>query len=54
LICPCPVDNPPTGPNGECRGAAVFHIASGRLDDTDLFRRRLRLLQPVPVEPDLR
>ena len=36
LICPCPVDNPPTGPNGECRGSAVFHITSGRLDDTDL------------------
>jgi hypothetical protein len=36
LICPCPVDGPPTGPNGECRGVAVFHIASGKLDDTDL------------------
>ncbi len=36
LLCPCPVDNPPTGPNGECRGVAVFHIGSGRLDDTDL------------------
>ena len=36
LICPCAVDGPPTGQNGECRGAAVFHIASGRLDDTDL------------------
>jgi hypothetical protein len=36
LICPCPVDGPPTGPNGECRGVAVFQIASGNLDDTDL------------------
>lgn len=36
LICPCPVDGVPTGPNGECRGLNVFHIASGRLDDTDL------------------
>ena len=36
LVCPCPVDAPPTGPNGECRGVAVFHIASGKLDDTDL------------------
>src|SRR4029453_4815746 len=35
LICPCPVDAPPTGPNGECRGTAVFHISSGKLDDTD-------------------
>ena len=36
LICPCPVDGPPTGPNGECRGVAVFQIAKGKLDDTDL------------------
>ena len=36
LICPCPVDSPPTGPDGECRGSAVFHIASGKSDDTDL------------------
>jgi hypothetical protein len=36
LICPCPVDGMPTGPNGECRGVAVFNIASGKLDDTDL------------------
>ncbi|WP_157372486.1 DUF1326 domain-containing protein, partial [Arthrobacter sp. Soil736] len=26
LVCPCPVDGPPTGPNGECRGVVVFHI----------------------------
>lgn len=36
LVCPCPVDGPPTGPNGECRGVVVFHIARGKLDDTDL------------------
>lgn len=36
LICPCPVDGPPTGPDGECRGVNVFQIASGKLDDTDL------------------
>lgn len=36
LICPCPVDGPPTSPDGECRGVAVFHIADGNLDDTDL------------------
>jgi hypothetical protein len=36
LICPCPTDNPPTGPNDECRGVAVFHVRAGRLDDTDL------------------
>jgi hypothetical protein len=36
LVCPCPVDNPPTGPDGQCRGVAVFHIRNGELDDTDL------------------
>lgn len=36
LICPCPVDGPPTGRDGECRGVNVFRIASGKLDDTDL------------------
>jgi hypothetical protein len=36
LICPCPVDAPPTGPDGQCRGLAVFHIREGNLDATDL------------------
>jgi hypothetical protein len=36
LICPCPVDALPTGPDGTCRGLAVFQIREGNLDDTDL------------------
>jgi hypothetical protein len=36
LICPCPVDGPPTSPDGQCRGIGLFHIAEGNLDDTDL------------------
>ena len=36
VMCPCPVDGPPTGPDGQCRGVGVFHIADGSLDDTDL------------------
>jgi hypothetical protein len=36
LICPCPTDGPPTSPDGVCRGVAVFQIADGNLDDTDL------------------
>lgn len=36
LICPCPIDGVPTGRDGQCRGLNVFHIASGRLDSTDL------------------
>lgn len=38
--CRCPlirsVDIPPNGPDGQGRGVVVFHIASGKLDDTDL------------------
>jgi hypothetical protein len=36
LICPCPVDGPPTSEDGQCRGHGVFHIERGSLDDTDL------------------
>jgi hypothetical protein len=36
LICACPVDGPPSGPDGQCRGVAVFHIARGDLDNVDL------------------
>ena len=36
LLCPCPTDNPPTGPGDKCRGVAVFHVAEGYLDSTDV------------------
>jgi len=36
LVCPCPVDGPPTSEDGECRGVGVFHVANGNLDDLDL------------------
>jgi hypothetical protein len=36
LICPCPVDGPPTSSDGQCRGLLVFHVREGNLDDTDL------------------
>jgi hypothetical protein len=36
LICPCPVDSPPTGPGGECKGVAVFQVSEGSLGDVDL------------------
>jgi hypothetical protein len=35
-ICPCPVDGPPTGEGGECRGALAFGIKEGSLDDVEL------------------
>jgi hypothetical protein len=36
LVCPCPVDGTPTGPNDQCTGMGVFSIRSGNLDDVDL------------------
>jgi hypothetical protein len=36
LVCPCPVDGPPTGPEGTCRGAMVWQVSEGSLDGTDL------------------
>ena len=38
MVCGCPVDSRPNDPQGrgECRGVAVFHIADGHLDETDL------------------
>jgi hypothetical protein len=35
-LCPCAVDGPPTGRDGECRGLLVFGIKDGNLDDVDL------------------
>lgn len=35
-ICPCAMDGPPTGKDGECRGLLVFAVKDGNLDDLDL------------------
>jgi hypothetical protein len=35
-ICPCAVDGPPTGRDGQCHGLLVYHVRDGNLDDTDL------------------
>ncbi|MGH2839483.1 MAG: DUF1326 domain-containing protein [Solirubrobacteraceae bacterium] len=35
-ICPCAVDGPPTGRDGQCRGLLVHQITDGNLDGTDL------------------
>jgi hypothetical protein len=35
-VCPCAVDGPPTGRDGQCHGLLVFGIRDGNLDDTDL------------------
>ena len=48
LLCPCPVDSPPTSPDGQCRGVGVFHIAEGNLDDTDLSGVNVCLVNHFP------
>jgi len=48
LICPCPTDGPPTGPNGECKGLGVFQIADGNLDDVDLSGLNMALVNFFP------
>jgi len=35
LLCPCPVDGPPTGKDGECHGSILWQVREGNLDDTD-------------------
>jgi len=36
LICPCPIDGPPTSSDGDCKGFLVFSVQEGNLDDTNL------------------
>ena len=36
LFCPCPMDGPPTGKDGQCHGTIVFQIREGTVADTDL------------------
>ena len=48
LICPCPVDATPTGPDGTCRGVLVFHVKDGNLDDTDLSGTTFALCNEFP------
>ncbi len=47
-ICPCPVDGPPTGANGECLGSLVFDIKQGDLDGTDLSGTTAALYNHFP------
>jgi hypothetical protein len=48
LLCPCPVDAPPTSDDGQCHGVGVFSIADGNLDDTDLSGVNLCLVNLFP------
>jgi len=48
VVCPCPYDGPPTGPNDECLGVLVFGVKEGSLDDTDLGGVNFALFNHFP------
>jgi hypothetical protein len=48
LICPCPVDGPPTAEGGVCLGFAIFDVNEGNLDSTDLAGVKFGLYNRFP------
>jgi hypothetical protein len=48
LLCPCVIDGPPTGPDGQCDASSVFHIESGNSNGTDLSGVDFALYFHVP------
>jgi hypothetical protein len=48
VVCPCPVDGPPTTDNGECLGTLVFDIKEGDLDGADLSGTTVALYNHFP------
>jgi hypothetical protein len=48
LICPCPVDGPPTSDDGQCRGFLVFSVKEGSLEDTDVSGVNVALYNLFP------
>jgi hypothetical protein len=48
LICPCPVDGPPTSEDGQCRGFLVFSVKEGSLEGTDVSGVNVALYNLFP------
>jgi hypothetical protein len=48
LICPCPVDGPPTSEDGQCHGFLVFSIKEGSVDDMDVSGVNVALYNLFP------
>ena len=48
LLCPCPVDGPPTSSDGKCDGFLVFSIKDGSVDDTDVSGVNVALYNLFP------
>ena len=49
LICPCPMDGPPTGRDAQCHVAMVCHVREGSLDDIDLSGVNFALYIHLPT-----
>jgi hypothetical protein len=49
LLCPCPVDGTPTGPDDQCTGIGAFRIDRGNLDDVDLAGVTFVLMNHFPA-----
>jgi hypothetical protein len=47
-VCGCAWDQPPSAPEGTCRGIAVFHVEEGDLDGTDLSGVNFALFFRIP------
>jgi hypothetical protein len=47
-ICPCAVDQPPTGKDDQCHGLIVFGVKDGSLDDTDVSGVNVALAYMAP------
>lgn len=47
-LCPCAVDEPPTGPDGQCHGLVVYGVREGNLDGTDLSGINVVLAYTAP------
>lgn len=48
LLCPCPVDGVPTGPDNTCTGTAVFGISSGDAAGVDVSGVNFALVNFFP------
>ncbi|MGH3458745.1 DUF1326 domain-containing protein [Aeromicrobium sp.] len=42
-LCPCAVDGPPTGRDGQCHGLLVHDVTEGNLDDVNLSGVRVAM-----------
>ena len=48
MMCPCPIDGPPSAKDGHCRGAGVFHIQEGNADKVDLSGVSVGMIYHAP------